>query len=756
MNAAIDARRGAARRAGGFAFALVLAFAGAARAQLLEQVEVVRRGDEAVIQARFATTVRYVGHAPREAGRLVKVELQVTGVAEGLNPDMRVSRRHPATSLVPAFLLTFAPRTSGLTVEFQEEVAFKAGGGADGRTIEVRVPARTSLPNGKPSAAVPKPAGPVASKPPAGPAARVAPAPRTSEPALPPSTPRAAAGNEGLPRAVAPATSPELERDGASALAAAKAALGQRDLAAAIESLNRVLDLPPTLASQEAQELIGNAREENGQPDRARVEYELYLKLYPGGAGAERVRARLAALGNARAQETGAPRPARAAERMTYGSVSSYYYSGNSKFDATLQPPQPTLPGEQVSLTGKDQSALVTDVDLTMRSRIGAWDQRINARDTYSADFLRGERNRNRNRLNAFQYEAFNRDIDFLARVGRQSSPGVGVLGRFDGAWARGAFARGLRLGVVAGRPVDFFPGPAKRFVGASLDAGGNGAALSGDVYAIEQRVEGFGDRRAVGTELRWLAPRANAFALLDYDVAQRTLATAMLQANWSLGPKASANLLLDHRLSPTLQLSNALFAHPGFGSIEALVASGIPLETLWREAKAATPVSDLHSLGLTYQLTPRWQLGGDLKLQRISGTGAAGSLPAAPGTGNVLVYTLQAVGTSLWTLTDVFVASASAIRGAAFDGWTGSGSYVVVLRDAWRLETLLRYYRQQDSRGTRLTRFTPTVKLSYRLHERFAFEAEAGWERSDSRGPSQADLTDRRFYSLGVRWDLY
>ncbi|MEO5693969.1 MAG: tetratricopeptide repeat protein, partial [Usitatibacter sp.] len=621
------------------AFTLVLAFAPRARAQQLESVEVVRRGDLAVIQARFDTTMRYVRHAPPDRGRLVKIELEATGPLEGPRRDGRITRRHPATDFIPAFLLTYAPETVGLTVEFREDVSFKVGGGADGRTIEIRVP-------------VPK-------------AARAAP----PAPATAPPKGRA----EPVPQGVAPATSAEVETQGARALAAARSALERPDLAAAIESLNRVLDLPPNRSSEEAQELIGTARERNGQLDKARVEYELYLKLYPAGAGAERVRARLAALGKKRTEEARAPRFAKA-ERSTWGSISSYHCSGNTKFDASTQPSQPTLPADQISLTSRDQSALITDINATTRIRAGDWEHRFSFRDTYSANFLAGQQNDNR--LNTLSYEAVDRQRDILARLGRQSSPGVGVLGRFDGGWARIALVPGWRIGAVAGRPVEFFPSPEQRFFGASLDIGPFAKAWSGNLFAIEQRAEGFASRRAAGAELRYLDPVANGFALLDYDAGQHEINTLLVQANWNVTAAASANLLVDHRRAPTLQLSNAVFAHPGTTSIRTLIDGGISRDELWREAKAVTPISDLYSFGLTYRLGPRWQLGGDVKLQKVSATEAAGALPASPGTGNIWIYTLQGVGTSFWTRTDVFVASASAIRGALFDGWTLSGSY--------------------------------------------------------------------------------
>ena len=46
----------------------------------------------------------------------------------------------------------------------------------------------------------------------------------------------------------------------------------------------------------EAQELLGLAREKNGQTAHAKAEYQRYLALYPDADGAARVRQRLAAL----------------------------------------------------------------------------------------------------------------------------------------------------------------------------------------------------------------------------------------------------------------------------------------------------------------------------------------------------------------------------------------------------------------------------------------------------------------------------
>jgi predicted TPR repeat methyltransferase len=59
----------------------------------------------------------------------------------------------------------------------------------------------------------------------------------------------------------------------------AREALSHDQVVTAIEALNRLLNLPPNSQSQAAQKMIGEAREKNGEFDKARVEYEIYLKF---------------------------------------------------------------------------------------------------------------------------------------------------------------------------------------------------------------------------------------------------------------------------------------------------------------------------------------------------------------------------------------------------------------------------------------------------------------------------------------------
>ncbi len=723
--------------------ALLLA-APAARAQIIDTVEVGEQGGEARIAIRFATTVQYLRHTPPGKGRLLVVEVQVTGrldseIGGRLVSETRIS---PRTDLVPPFEARYMVSRSTLTIEFKREVSWRVTGAGDGRSILVFVP----IPGKKaPEAAKGAPAAPA--KAPAAPAKAPPAAPSAKAPAAAP--PKSSTSGP-LPPLPATAAAPT-EKDGHAGLEKAKAAVAAGRFDEAIELLNHVLNLPPGSYSQEAQELIGLAREKNGEPGKAKGEYELYLKLYTDPEGVARVKARLAALA---AAPPPPPKGARDAKpvKSVYGSLSTTYYRGATKYDATLAPPQPGLQPDQISLTSTDQSSFVSNVDLTGRYQAGPWDHKLVFRDTWTATLLSGDKNENR--LAAAYYEMNQKERDLTMRLGRQSAPGGGVLGRFDGGWARLGVRPGIRLNAVGGRTVEYYSAPQRTLFGASVDIGPWKNALTTSLFAIEQRVDGVTDRRAVGTEMRYFDPNRNGFLLFDYDTRFRAVSIAMLQANWLTKAGTNVAFLYDRRRTPPLQASNASAAYSGL-SVGEIIASGTAYPDLLEQARAITPVSTLVSLGVTHPLTPRWQLGADVKLSQVSGTGAVGQLGASPSTGNLWIYTAQAIGTGFANSNDVLVGSVSLNRGEIFDGYTTSLSYVRVI-DRWRLEGSLRFYDQTDFNSVHLRRWTPGLKVGYRLREQFTLEGEAGAEFTRTDGPAQTEDTRRHYFNLGFRWDFY
>jgi hypothetical protein len=128
--------------------------------------------------------------------------------------------------------------------------------------------------------------------------------------------------------------------------------------------------------------------------------------------------------------------------------------------------------------------------------------------------------------------------------------------------------------------------------------------------------------------------------------------------------------------------------------------------------------------------------------------------IPAQPATGDIYSYGLQAIGTNLYSARDTSVFSLTYVTGPALDGYQLAYNNLSSLGD-WTLEPSLRYYTQEDTFGVTLERWTPGLRLSYRIHERLAIEGEFIWEKSTMIGPASREDVDRGFFYLGYRWNF-
>jgi tetratricopeptide (TPR) repeat protein len=700
-----------------FAVAAVAAFTIPASAQLLDRVEVTNDGTNAVVRIRFAALVQYIRHVPATEGSLIQVYFQITAGDEASRTVIEEQRRANPTDLVPSLTVTYPSQPPGLLrrldIQFASPVRFTLRP-ENASSIALLIPLTDE------QIAKLKPQKPEGVK-------------------LPPSAIQAV-----------PAT--DVERDAARLSADARNALEAGDFEKAVVLLNRLLNLPPNAWSQEAQEQIGLARERLGELAKAKAEYELYLKLFPDGPGADRTRQRLALLATAPVV-AGAAGPA----AVTYwGSVSQYYYGGQSRSTTsttTVTPATGATTIDTASLSGIDQSQLANNIDLTARYRDATWDNRIVVRDAYFVNFLNGVGNSNQ--LNAAYFETRYQPAQLAGRFGRQSATTGGVLGLFDGAVANWGFADNWRVGGVVGQPVQSqLGGTNKTFYGANVEAENLLGHWSGNAFAIRQNVSGYEDRTGVGGEVRYFDTSWNVYSLFDYDTTFKTTNVAMVQGNLQFPTGTSVNLLFDYRRSPTMQLTNALVVDPA-SNINALVQT-LGLGATRELAKSVTPVSRVAFLGVTQQLSPRWQIGGDFRISSLAGTPAIGTLfPGIPSTGNIYTYTLQAIANNLTRWQDILVLNGSYLTSHDLNAVQLGLDFRFNVWQDLLVEPLLRWYRQNDIRDTTLTRTTPGLHLLWRIKDRFSIEAEGDFEISRTNSPVIVDDVRRRFYYVGWRWDL-
>lgn len=570
---------------------------------------------------------------------------------------------------------------------------------------------------------------------------------------------------------------PQVESQAASLMQQAKAAQDSGNNEQAVNLFNQLLFLPPNQQSQEAQELIGLAREKNGELAKAKTEYELYLKLFPEGAGFTRVSQRLAAL-NAMPQATpgtrGAAARAAASTRVVKtfnGSLSQYYYGGQSKTQSAFNTPTTV---EKSSISSTDQSLLVTNVDLSGRYRDAQADQRVVFRDTNSRSFL--DSTPSRNRLTSAYYDYRGLQNHLNARIGRQSGFSGGLPNRFDGALLGYGFMPKFKVNLAAGLPVEFPTVDSKRrFWGVSVDAENLAERWSGNVFFVDQQVDGILDRQAAGGEVRYFDQSRSLYSLVDYDISYDVVNIAMMQGSWQTEGKTTFNLLLDRRRAPTLSSYNALYntavtaLSPVPTSIKQLLTLATPPLPFTEDeiralAQDATAVAYQAQLGVTTPLNDTWQLGADLGLTNI------GALPQvtledgtvispSPATGNIFNVSLRAIGTNLFSGRDIHVFSMSYTTASestpAFNGVQLAYNNTTYLGDKWVLEPSLKYYRQHTDPSSELARWTPGIRVSYRIRESLSFDVEYIFEHATTTSPGTEDISDTHYFSVGYRWDF-
>jgi tetratricopeptide (TPR) repeat protein len=727
-----------------------------AHAGMIDHIEIRPAGAEAEIRILFVTQIRYLRQASLKNGdiRLYFQLLGIDALDTRLVPEKTES---PPSELIPHFTISYPELDSSLSLSFGKSVDYHVRPGKDGRSISIFTP--VIKPKNEPSKA-----------------AKVAPAivvatPAIILPAVVPSVPLPSDSGGTAPRqaeqtvppppdsaSIAPLTPPrpvaEIEDEAQQLMGSARYALQNDRAEAAIGSLNKLLNLPPNLHSQSAQELIGEAWEKNGEFDKARVEYQLYLKLYPKAADIRQVKERLANLPAKNAPkpiQVAAEKPKFAEEKMTvYGGFSQYYYRGSSHTDSLLMNGAASTSS---SFTRTDQSQLLSMLDITGRKRTESIDTRIVFRDNHNANFLPEQHSYNR--IDTFYLEQNTRDHSYLYRLGRQMGVGGGAPGRFDGAMAAYSFNPMWRVGGVVGVPVEFSTGSKKSFYGVNIDLTRLPEQWSSSGYFIRQQVDGFVDRRALGVDAHYFDAQRNFMGLLEYDTIFKKFNLGLLQGNWTTETSTNYNILLDRRRSPPLQLTNALIGQP-VQSIAQLLQSGVSLKTMRSDAIALSPISNMFAVGLNRPYSSRWRIGADFRVNNMSGTDATSTgQPATAGSGNTYSYSVQATGNGLFVENDYGVVNATYTTSKTYKGQSLSFTQVETLRQNWRVDMLLLFYYQTDVLGTHQSQIRPSLKLNYRVNDSVNLEGEGGIEQIHTSSATQDDKTRRKYFYVGYRWDF-
>jgi hypothetical protein len=509
--------------------------------------------------------------------------------------------------------------------------------------------------------------------------------------------------------------------------------------------------------------------------------------MYPNSPGAERVAKRMAGLSldkGAKPMSEIQDKKKQGASAMAFGSISSRYYYGRSKID-TNNTFNGATTTDSISLT--DQSMLITSVDASERFRSEERDARLVFRDVNVKNLLANQPGQNR--VNAAYGEVKGRTSDYLLRLGRQSSMGAGVLGRFDGIAASYGNAQDLRVNAVTGALVDYSRGPKPRFYGASVDKG------AFTFYGINQTLEGIQDRRAIGTEVRYFDEKRSAFGSLDYDTYFKALNAAQFAGTTKLADSpTSLNFMVDHRKAPSLSIRNALngSATSSISALQQSLLQSTSANSLRDLAIARTATSNMGQVGITTPWREKWQVGGDFRVMNttglpdsgqsqavdangvplldvngkpvlISGCSGAivaqGCISAQPSRGVEKSMTGQIIGSSLYKQGDIWSGSLTFSTSSASNGHSLYVYNHTLFKSGWTMDTSLQVSGYKDQYGGTTNRIWPMLRGAYRLKEQLYLDMDCGYELIKYTGHSNDNFisskTTRLSTSAGLRWDF-
>jgi len=557
------------------------------------------------------------------------------------------------------------------------------------------------------------------------------------------------------------------------AMTSARRALTKKEYRRAIQLLTKVLSFPENEHSRDAQELLGLARERNGQTAHAKAEYEAYLQNYPDGDGAGRVSQRLSTLMTANGKGKAPLRKAKkdassngyggtkqdGTQWSVAGSLSQFYYRDES-YRTEKDPTRAPDPNDDPEDHQTYQNILLSSLDL-----IAKWDNahyagQVRFAGSKANDFQEDEYYFYRDfSIAAAFFDAEIKDWGLLARAGRQTRNSGGILGRFDGALLSYQINELFQVNGVVGKPVNSRKNPFfeddRIFYGASLDVGPINDKLDLTFSFVEQHVDGMVDRRSLGAEMRYFDHWMSTFGQIDYDVYFNALNAAIFNQSWTFADKSTLTLAADYRKSPFLSTTNALYGQP-LDTIRTLL-SIYSEDEIFGLAKDRAATARSATLGYTRPLTELLQVNFDVTWSNISETRASGGIEATPSTGDEFFYSTQLIGTNVVTSGDVFIA------GFRYADRSTSNYYVVDLNARyplsreWRLNPRLRF-TYQDSKFDDFKEYAaiPSLTVDYRLTKDLSIETEFGgrfanWERGTTSG-SEKDF----FLIFGFRYDLY
>ena len=525
----------------------------------------------------------------------------------------------------------------------------------------------------------------------------------------------------------------------------AKTAFRKKDYATAIPLLTKLLEQPEFPQRAEAQELIGLARERSKQIAHAKAEYEEYLRRYPNGPAADRVRQRLHALDlAARKSVPGLSGGDDESAWKIYGGFSQLYRRDNSRFENAA-----------TTTDVVSQNALLTDFALVARRHGERFDFSTRIGASYIKTFVDNGLG-DQTRVSSAVVELSDRQLGWRTRFGRQSVSGSGIYGNFDGLYVDYQWLPRLRVSVAGGSPVETtgstYNGD-RQFVALASNFGPFAGAWDFSTYIVSQQFQGETDRRAFGTEIHYFVPGRTLIGLIDYDIYYRELNNILLIGTLELPGRWTLNANYDHRQSPALSIRNALIGQSTDSLSDLLlIYSRDEIDQFARDRSATT---DLYSISASVAAGEHWQWTFDTSRVAIGETVESGGVQAIPESPPEMAYSVLAIGNGVFTDGDLQVLALRYQDGQNVKTSSLGLSTRWPIVGAWRAGPRLRVDRREMVfDGSQQWIYVPSLRVDYQF-KRAWFEFEAGMELSKRDVGTSFEKTTRNYFSLGYRWQF-
>ena len=372
----------------------------------------------------------------------------------------------------------------------------------------------------------------------------------------------------------------------------------------AINLFSSLLSLPQHEKTMECLELLGLARERNGQEAHARSIYEEYIKRYPKDKSTDRIKQRLADLSEERMQpkqplkKSAETRKSKlVGQSFFYGSIAQYY-------DNTTR----------VDDSGSDTlySAIDTQINLFHRHKSSThdWRNTLVVSEIYEKED--GSRGINVGNL----YSRYKDNVqNFSGTIGRHRANNIpGAWDKFDGLDLGAQATEKIRLNLAAGYPVSTADKQHiqtyKTFKVFNVEFSDVFKGWDFGPFVATQKTNSIVSRSAYGSDFRFYHEKGDAYGVVEYDQVFNDWVTLDFQTRYELSKNTNVNF--HYQDQKNVDLENALSQLNTYDQVQDIIDQGqFTVEKLAEMVKGFSANSKQLELTLKHSFSPTLSLTG-------------------------------------------------------------------------------------------------------------------------------------------------